>query len=157
ESMARDIEKLQARQHYSGGWSFWTSDFQPWPYLSVHVAHALVRAKEKGFTVPPHVLSKAQVYLRAVEGHIPHFYSPEARRAIIAYALYVRKRIGDADPARARRLIVESGGADKMQIDALGWIWPTLSSDAGSAAELAALRRAVGNRVTETAGAAHFT
>jgi len=155
--MARDIDKLRARQHHSGGWDFWLSDREPWPYLSVHVAHALSRAKDKGYAVPKGTMDAALVYLRNVERHIPHWYGAQERRAIIAYALYVRKRLGDADPARARKLVAESGGADKAQIDLLGWLWPTLSEDAGSAGELSALRRQVQNRVTETAGAAHFT
>ncbi len=158
-AMARDLEKLRARQHYSGGWAFWTSDGEPWPYLSVHVAHALARAREKGYAVPKPTLDAALGYLRVVETHVPRWYSPEARRAIAAYALYVRKRLGDADPAKARRLLAEGGGADRMPIDALGWIWPTLSEDTGrpgSARELAEVRRHVQNRVTETAGAAHF-
>ena len=35
----------------------------PWPYLSIHVAHALVRAKDKGFTVPADMLRRSQSYL----------------------------------------------------------------------------------------------
>jgi uncharacterized protein YfaS (alpha-2-macroglobulin family) len=155
-SMAIDIEKLRARQHWSGGWDFWSKDHVPWPYLSVHVTHALSRAKDKGYPVPADVLDRAKGYLRAIESHIPSYYSPESRRAIIAYALYTRNRLGEADPARARKLVAEGGGADKTPLDTLGWLWPTLSADPGSAAELAELRRHVQNRVTETAGAAHF-
>jgi hypothetical protein len=156
DSIAKDLDKLRARQHWSGGFSFWTSDFEPWPYLSVHVAHALVRAKEKGFKVPPEMLDKSRTYLRNIERHIPHYYSRESRRAIVAYALYVRNRMGDADPAKARALIAEAGGVDKVQMDALGWIWPTIAGDPKASAELAEIRRVTQNRVTETAGAAHF-
>jgi uncharacterized protein YfaS (alpha-2-macroglobulin family) len=157
ESMAKDIAKLAARQHWSGGWDFWMSDREPWPYLSVHVAHALARAKEKGYAVPKHTLDAALGYLRQIEQHLPGWYGVKERRAIVAYALYVRKRLGDADPGRARRLIAEAGGADRVQIDALGWIWPTLADDASSTADVLALRQHIANRVTETAGAAHFT
>jgi uncharacterized protein YfaS (alpha-2-macroglobulin family) len=157
DSMDSDIKKLAARQHYSGGWDFWVRDHEPWPYLSVHVAHALSRAKDKGYTVPKPTLDAALRYLQTIDGHIPGWYGAEARRAIVAYALYVRKRLGNADPARARKLIADAGGAERVQVDALGWIWPTLADDAASAGELAALRRHIANRVTETAGAAHFT
>ena len=155
-SMARDIEKLRARQHWSGGWDFWRRDREPWPYLSVHVAHALVRAKEKGYAVPANTIDAAKRYLRAIDGHIPRWYSGEARRAIVAYALYVRHRMADADPDRARKLVAEAGGVEKLSMEAVGWIWPTLSADAKSTAELAEVRRVVQNRATETAGAAHF-
>ena len=157
-SMKKDIERLAQRQHYSGGWDFWRRDHQPWPYLSVHVAHALQRAKEKGYAVPPDTLSRAQGYLKNIEANIPRDYSAESRRAIVAYALYVRKRMGDADPARARKLLAEGGGARETPLEAIGWIWPTLSGDAaGSAKELEDIGKVVRNQATETAGAAHFT
>jgi uncharacterized protein YfaS (alpha-2-macroglobulin family) len=157
ESMARDIEKLRARQHWSGGWDFWRVDREPWPYLSVHVAHALVRAKEKGFAVPQQTLDNARRYLRAIDEHVRGWYSADSRRAIVAYALYVRNRMGEADPARARRLVEEAGGVDKLPLEAVGWIWPTLAAHARSEALVADIRRVVQNRASETAGAAHFT
>lgn len=155
-SMARDIEKLAARQHYSGGWDFWRADREPWPYLSIHVTHALQRAKEKGYPVPPSTLSRARDYLRSIESHLHTWYSAESRRSIVAYSLYVRNRMGDADPARAQRLVAAAGGVDKLPLEAVGWIWPTIAAHARTPEEIAELRRAVQNRVTETAGAAHF-
>ncbi|APR85542.1 Hypothetical protein A7982_10891 [Minicystis rosea] len=157
ESMARDIEKLQARQHYSGGWDFWRPDREPWPFLSIHVTHALQRAKEKGFTVPAHTLNRARQYLRDIDRHLLGWYSAESRRAIVAYALYVRARMGDADPVRARKLAEEAGGIDKLPLEAVGWIWPTLAASGKDEALVAEIRRLVQNRATETAGAAHFT
>ncbi len=153
-SMKVDFEKLKRRQHYSGGWGFWQEE--PWPYLTVHVAHALVRAKEKGYKPDEEMLRRAQSYLRSIESHIPSWYGEEARRAIIAYSVYVRNKMKDPDPAKAKRLIAEAGGADKLGIEAVGWIWPTISEDKASQAENEAIRRHVANRVTETAGAAHF-
>ncbi|HEV2667656.1 MAG TPA: hypothetical protein VG324_22265, partial [Blastocatellia bacterium] len=93
-------------------------------------------------------------YLRGIEGHIPHWYSPESRRALIAYALYVRNRMVDRDAAKARSLIASAGGVDKLSLEALGWLMPVLSGDVNS---LAAIRGHLNNRVEETAGAAHFT
>jgi alpha-2-macroglobulin len=153
-SMKTDFEKLKRHQNGNGGWGFWQET--PWPYLSVHVAHALVRAKDKGYKPDEEMLRRAQGYLRNIESFIPAWYSEDARRSLIAYALSVRKRMNDADPARSKRLIVEAGGVDKLPIEAIGWIWPTLSEDKGSAGENEAIRRHVTNRVTETAGNAHF-
>jgi hypothetical protein len=154
QSMVTDIDKLKTRQKWDGGWAFWWGE--EWPYLSIHVSHALARSEAKGYKVDPTVKQRSLGYLRSVESHIPHWYSPEARRAIIAYALYVRRLWKDPDAARAKRLMAEYGGADKMNLEAVGWIWPTISEDKGSAAENLAIRKAVANRVTETAGAAHF-
>ncbi len=153
-SMLTDMDKLKTRQKWDGGWAFWWGE--EWPYLSIHVSHALARSAAKGYKVDETVKQRSLSYLRSVENHIPGWYSIEARRAIIAYALYVRRLWKDADPARAKRLIAEYGGADKMNLEALGWIWPTISEDKNSVQDNAKIRMAVANRVTETAGAAHF-
>jgi hypothetical protein len=52
---------------------------------------------------------------------------------------------------------VREAGVDGLSFEALGWLLPTLSKDAASATELAAVRRRLANAVSETAGAAHFT
>jgi uncharacterized protein YfaS (alpha-2-macroglobulin family) len=153
-SVAKDMDRLKVRQHWSGGWGFWFTE--PWPYLSVHVTHTLARAKEKGFAVDASMLQRAHAHIKNIEAHIPGYYSPEARRAIIAYSIYVRKRLGDADPAKAKRLVDEAGGVQKTPLETLGWLIPTLSDDKAQAATMEQIRRHLTNRVTETAGAAHF-
>ena len=77
------------------------------------------------------------------------------RQTLTAYALNVRKLMGDADPARARSLIQEAG-LEKLPLEAVGWLLPVLSDDPGSKTEVEAIRRLLLNRVTETAGTAHF-
>ena len=153
-SMKSDFEKLKRRQNGNGGWGFWQET--PWPYLTVHVAHALARAKDKGMKPDEDMIRRVLPYLRNIESYIPAWYGPDARRSIIAYALYVRKKLGDTDVARAKRLMTEAGGVEKLPIEAVGWIWPTISEDKGAQGENEAIRRHVANRVTETAGAAHF-
>ncbi|MGH9832733.1 MAG: alpha-2-macroglobulin family protein [Blastocatellia bacterium] len=149
----RDLKRLQGMQSYNGGFGFWRRDGETWPYISIHAAHALQRAKEKGFNPPPEMLELSKQYLRNIEQNIPHWYSIEARRVLIAYSLYVRNRMGERDAAKARSLIDSAGGVDKLPLEALGWMLPVLSGDANAAA----IRRHLGNRVSETAGAAHFT
>lgn len=153
-SMKVDFEKLKRHQHGNGGWGFWQEN--PWPYLSIHVTHAVVRAKEKGYKPDDEMMRRAQGYLRNIESYIPSWYGEDARRSLIAYALFVRKKMNDADPARAKRLMAEAGGVERLPIEAVGWIWPTISGDPASSTENDAIRRHVANRVTETAGNAHF-
>src|SRR5213075_98613 len=62
DAVARDIKRLESRR----------SD-QSWPYVSIHVAHALQRAKEKGFDVPASMLDRSKKYLREIEQHIPGY------------------------------------------------------------------------------------
>ncbi len=153
----RDIKRLQGLQNEDGGFGFWRRHEESWPFISIHLAHTLQRAKEKNFDVPAETLEKSRAYLRNVEQRIPHWYSPEARRAVIAYALYTRNRMGDRDAARARRLIDEAGGLEKLPLEAIGWIYPVVSGNSGSSADLVSIRSHLANRAEETAGAAHFT
>ena len=152
--VAADLERLKVRQNHDGGWSFWRKGDQSWPYLSVHVAHALTRAQEKGYEVDAGMLKSAQTHLRQIERHIPHWYSEESRRFIRAYAVYVRHRMDDTDLAEARKLIREAGGIEEMPLEALGWLLPTLQSKGDS--QVDAILRHLSNRVTETAAGAHF-
>jgi uncharacterized protein YfaS (alpha-2-macroglobulin family) len=154
-AVARDIERLKGMQNDDGGFGFWRRGDQDWPYLGIHVAHALTRAKEKGYDVPQGMLDRSKSYLRAIESHIPKRYGRDARNSLIAYALYVRARMGDTDAARARKLIAENG-LEKLPLEAVGWLLPTLSADKASATETAAIRRLLDNRAEETAATAHF-
>jgi len=155
-AVARDIEHLRNLQRPDGGFGFWRRDDRDFPYVSVHAAHALVRAKEKGFQVPQDMLDRSKTYLRTVEKHIPAEYSPLCRRAIAAYALEVRLRMGDPDPAKARALFQEAG-LEGLSLEALGWLLPTLAQDPGSSSVRASIQGHLANRVAETAGSAHFT
>ncbi|HEX8651066.1 MAG TPA: alpha-2-macroglobulin family protein [Pyrinomonadaceae bacterium] len=154
-AVARDIKRLQGMQNTDGGFGFWKRGEESWPYVSVHVAHALQRAKEKKFDVPADMLEKSRGYLREIEKRIPSDYPPDVRRAIHAYALYVRHRMNDRDAAGARSL-VRQAGLDKLSLEAVGWLLNVLSGDAGSKAEVEAIRRHLNNRVTEEAATAHF-
>jgi hypothetical protein len=154
-AVARDIERLRGMQNPDGGFPIWRRGQESWPYNSIHAANALQRAKVKGYQVPEEMLVQVKGYLRGIEDHIPADWGPDVRNTLVAYALNVRKQMGDADPARARRLVNEVG-LEKLSPEAIGWILPVLSDDPASVAETEAIRRHLNNRVTETAGAAHF-
>jgi hypothetical protein len=154
-TVARDIERLGALQNWDGGFAFWLRGHESWPYISIHAAHALVRAKDKGFEVPASMLNKSKEYLRRIEEHIPHYYSLRTRRMLIAYALYVRKRMGDADLARAKKLVREAG-LPKLSLESIGWLMSVLHGDPGSKATLSQMHRFLDNKVSETASAANW-
>ncbi len=127
-AVKRDVERLRALQNDDGGFGFWRRGEPSWPYVSIHVALALERAKAKGFAVPAGTLERSKRYLREIDGHIPRDYPPGVRRTLAAYALHVRSRMGDSDPERARRLVREAG-VDQLSFEALGWLLPLLSRD----------------------------
>jgi alpha-2-macroglobulin len=154
-AVKRDIDRLALLQNPDGGFAFWKRDDRSWPFLSVHVAHALQRAKDKGFAVPAPMLERSRGYLRSIETQIPKEYGPDERRAILAYALYTRAKMGERDVPRAKRLFAEVA-PDKVPLEAAGFLLPVLSGAPDAGSEVTALRKLLANRVTETAGAAHY-
>ncbi|MBC7231926.1 MAG: Ig-like domain-containing protein [Chloroflexi bacterium] len=156
QAVQRDIETLQGIQNMDGGFPVWQRGRDSWPFHSIHATHALIRAKQKGFAVPDEMLSRALNYVRAIEDKFPSWYSKDVRNTLIAYALYVRTQVGDADIVRARKLLRDEG-VTGLQPEALGWLLYVLSGDPQSTSEVAEIRRFLNNRVVETAGAASFT
>ena len=152
----RDLETLATIQNYDGGFPYWRRGQDSIPYNTIHVAHALARADQKGFQVPEGMWMMSLEYLRNIENYYPYWYSEYTRNTLSSYALYVRDLMGDPDPAKTRDLFHRSG-FEKISMAGIGWIWQVLVDDANSLSELEEIRTWVGNRVVETPGAANFT
>ncbi len=155
--VAEDLERLYAMQNDDGGFPFWTRGYESWPYLTVHVTNAMLRAKAKGYPVDAGALTSALGYLKTIERRYPHYYGPEIRRTITSYALYTRLLAGDRDVGRAQGLIKEAGGAKKLSMETAGWLLGVLAGQAAAATDRAELVRHLENNAAETAGAANFT
>ncbi len=155
-SVQRDIATLQGMQNNDGGFPYWQRGAESNPFNTIHAAHALYRAQAKGFTVPPEMQQAALGYLKDIESHYPPYYSERTRQTLSAYALYVRTLTGDRDPQKALKLI-NNAGLDNLSLDAIGWLWQSIQDEPAASSTLSEIRRAVANRVVETAGAANFT
>ncbi|MEQ1564194.1 MAG: alpha-2-macroglobulin family protein [Myxococcota bacterium] len=152
ERVKQDLEKLAARQHWNGGWSFWRRGEETWPYLSIYVADALARAKAKGYDVPEGAVRQSVQHLRDIESHIPWWYGPQSRAFLRAFAVDVLRRLGEPDLRKARDVYREQ---QLLGIDGLAFLLPTFH-DAGAKSERDAILYTLSNRVTEEAGTAHF-
>jgi uncharacterized protein YfaS (alpha-2-macroglobulin family) len=154
-AVMRDIKHLQGIQNKDGGFGFWKRGEESWPFLSIHVAHALGRARQKGFPVPADIYDQSLKYVRDIESHLPSRYGLDAKRALIAYGLYVRAQMGDRDTSKARKFLA-SLRIENLSLETIGWLLFVLSGDEPSRNEVDALRLNLKNRVTETAATAHF-
>ncbi len=154
--VAKDLDLLGVIQNYDGGFPYWRRGQDSIPFNTIHVAHALARAEQKGFSVDENMWYQVLEYLRYIENHYPHWYSEYTRNTLSAYALYVRDLMDDPDPAKARDLF-ERSGFEKISMAGIGWIWQVLVDDSDSLAELGEIRNWVANKVVETPGAANFT
>ncbi|MCE9579407.1 MAG: Ig-like domain-containing protein [Deltaproteobacteria bacterium] len=155
--LADDMEHLASMQNYDGGFPIWERGHDSWPFNSVHVLNALVRAKAKGFKVPADMLTRALQYAKTIEQRYPSYYPEDVRRAITSYALYVRKLAGDLDVTRAKGILAEAGGPEKLPMEADGWLLGVMAGSADAATERKAILRHLANKVSETAGAANWT
>lgn len=154
-TVIRDIKRLEGIQNENGGFGFWKRGDESWPFLSIHVAHALGRARQKGFEVPEKMYALSLDYVRNIEFRIPSRYGVDATRALTAYALYVRAQMGERDTRQARKLL-STLRMENLSLETIGWLLYVLSGDEASRNEVERLRHNLQNRVTETAGAAHF-
>ena len=150
-----DIALLVSRQRSDGGIGLWKKHERwRWPYVTLHAMHALVRAEQKGFEVPGPTMRRGMGWLRDVERHIPSTYSPATRRAIRAYALYVRHLHGDTDVRKARSLLAEVS-LEEHGLEVQGWLLPSLHAG-GASGSVDEIVRFWENRVAETASGATF-
>jgi uncharacterized protein YfaS (alpha-2-macroglobulin family) len=151
-SVTQDILRLQGLQNDDGGFPYWRRGFESSPFNTIHVAHALARAAQKGFEVPQEMKQGALNYLADIESHYPVWYGRQTRWTLSAYALYVRNLSGDRDARKAQNLLGEAG-IENLSMEAIGWLWPVIDNEN----QLEEIRQFVNNHVVETAGAANFT
>lgn len=156
ERLKADLTRLQGLQNPDGGFGFWRSGYQSWPYLSIHVAHALVRCRQKDVAVQESLWNRARDYLVNVRERIPQEYSVECRRMLEAYALYVRHLAGE-DVADAARGLYREQPLESWPLEGLGWLLSTLAGDEAVSRERQAIRRHLANRASQTASTAQFT
>jgi uncharacterized protein YfaS (alpha-2-macroglobulin family) len=158
-SWEKDVKILQSRQRDDGSFGLWKRDREryEYPFLTVHVAHALALAKAKGSKVPDGMIEKTKPFLKNIESHFDEWHrkSPPARWTISAYALYVRDLMGDKDAAKAKKLLAEAT-LEKLPFEATGWILSVLANDKNSSVEVETIKRFLMNRTTETAATANF-
>ena len=155
--MNDDIEQLVKRQTSAGAFGLWSSGTDTWPFVSLHAIHALMRAEQKGYSVPSEAMSRSSRYLKNIDRRLRrHDYPTWTQRFIKAYSLYLRDLKGDADPVAAKKLLAEAGGPGNLPFGTLGWLLGVFSGQDGYGDERKQIQRFLMNRVTETAATAHF-
>jgi hypothetical protein len=150
-AMKDDIAGLAALQNDDGGFPYWRKYDDVSPFTTVQATHALLLAKDRGYTVPQYTLDIALAYITDIEQHIPDYYGQQERDSISAYALWVRDLAGQGDSGKAKDLY--DSRRDDLTLDAIAWLWSSID-DSGTRAEI---ERTINNRAVETAGAANFT
>ncbi len=156
ESLGRDFQRLQSLQNDDGGWDYWVRGKPSSPWVSVHVAHALVLAKQKGFEPPAGSLSLALSYLENIDQHIPTTYGPESRRSIRAYACAVLHQSGQPQGQLALSL-AKQVKIERLGFEVIGLLLPCLPDNLEGRALREEMLGYLDNQVTQTAAAANFS
>ncbi len=147
-----DLALLKTRQAGSGGFGFWSPRYVS-PFASVHVLHAMVRAKAAGFAVDQSMIDRALEYTRSgIDGDMAD-YPREIRDVIMAYALMTRARAGDIDSKRASAIMAQ--GVQKVPTETLGFLLPVFHRGHDTS-KVTSITKELERRVTETAASAHF-
>ena len=149
-AVRRDLESLAALQNDDGGFPYWQRGRDSVPWQSIQATHALVLAKDAGYSVPTDTLDRALAHLASIEEYFPSTYGEQIRNSLSSYALYVRGEAGRADTAKATGLYERVG--DDLELDAVAWLWPSIT-DQSLRDEI---ERRFLNAAVETAGAATF-
>ncbi len=155
EKMKEDIADLLSREE-DGGFGLWVRGSSVYPYVSVHCAHALVRAKARGMAVPEERFERCLEYLDDIESNCPSEYGPAEIATVTAYALYVRSLMKDEDVLADARKFLAKYQLKDIPLECTGWLLNVFASAGDTGPERETLRRFLFNRVTETAGTAHF-
>jgi uncharacterized protein YfaS (alpha-2-macroglobulin family) len=150
--IARALKALRANQRPDGGFGFWPGSPSE-PFVSVHAAHALVRATNAGHAISPAVLEAATAYLEGIARRIPADFAPRAREAILAYAAYVRELAGAPLDAPALRALATR---PELSIEAVGWLLSATARTPGFETERAFLRKRIEESAEISAGRAHL-
>ncbi|HRE00853.1 MAG TPA: alpha-2-macroglobulin family protein, partial [Ilumatobacteraceae bacterium] len=143
-----DIARITALQNGDGGFAYWERGKDSSPFNSVHALHALLLARDAGYSVQRGTIDSALWYLQAIEGAL-HDYSADARDSVIAYALFTRDLADDRDASRAEQLVTSR---NDLPLDALAWAWPVVDSDSVSRR----IATTVANRAVDTAATVNF-
>ncbi|HYF61518.1 MAG TPA: alpha-2-macroglobulin family protein, partial [Herpetosiphonaceae bacterium] len=149
EPGADDLTSLIAAQREDGGWGLWSGAEASWPYVSVHIAHALSRAEADPALAE--AIQRAATYLNQLEQTL-RADQPTVRLTVLAYAAYVLQRLGQPQAARIAALL----GAIELRAlpaEAAAWLLATLADQPSPWRDT--LRQHLINLLHLSAGEAH--
>lgn len=154
-----DIRILESRQMGDGSFGLWKAHGErfKYPFVTIHVTHALILAKSKGYKIPDAMLEKALWRTRNIEDSFEEWHKRYRQLSwmVSAYALYVRSLIDDVDQIKAQSILKETD-LENLPFESVGWLLSTLSRSKRNYKELEEIKRYLTNKVAETSKTANF-
>jgi uncharacterized protein YfaS (alpha-2-macroglobulin family) len=142
---------LSRRMRPDGSFNFWGTAESGEPYITVHVAHALVRAKRAGVKVPESLTKPVLKRISTIRSWVKDLKgTEELADRLEAYSLRVRALSGESVGGEAARLWSAARGRttdpSEMDSELLGHLLPLVPE----------VKTLLLNRVDETDGRAHL-
>lgn len=85
--LADAIAVLRSRQNAEGGFGLWSASVEADEYASVYAIHMLIEARDRGYTVPPELISKSNSWLVQLASSPAKDLHDVRTRAYAAYLL----------------------------------------------------------------------
>jgi uncharacterized protein YfaS (alpha-2-macroglobulin family) len=152
------LDKLKKNHQGNGNFGFWDDDSLISPYVTVHVAHCLVRCKNQGYAVSENILNDCLRRLTSMECLMTaDYYSQQSRWAIRAYGIYVLALSNDINPFKLA-LDLYKEASNNLSLESLAWLASAMYIGNGNkpCTELNNIIRYLMSIVTETAETANF-
>jgi uncharacterized protein YfaS (alpha-2-macroglobulin family) len=147
------VQKLKSRQRSNGAFALWSlQDRHTYPYVTLHVMHALLLTKQAGYAVPDTVINSGMSYIHNIDNYIGD-YKGDSRLELKAFAYYLLDMKGAGDTTGASHLY-KSRPLDKLPLETIGLLFSIFAQHKETASEAAAIHTYLANMIVETASTA---
>jgi len=144
------VQKLVSNQLSNGGFGFWKNRGSEWPFLTIHAAHALVRARSAGLDGVQSSLDRALKRITQINtANFPTFSEAQILR-LQCYAAYVRALSGE-------NIAIPPTFWDRNDLtrDAKAWLSSALALS-GDLEHAKSMVQSLRNQVVQTAASAQL-
>jgi len=99
QTVSRTMNEAMAFQREDGGFAYWKSADESWPYLTAFAVYTFIQAERNGYTVDTSAIDRGVEYLKRFIRHEIRFirYTPPVNSTTEALALYVLALRGQPD------------------------------------------------------------
>ncbi|PIE89069.1 MAG: hypothetical protein CR997_13145 [Acidobacteria bacterium] len=147
------VNRILKNQLPGGGFSFWPGSQREWPFATLHVTHALLRAEMSGVQVDRDKLEKALHAVKNIETLFHENMSRQAANSLKAYALYIRALAGEQTAKEASSLWNKEN--QDLSMEAQAWLLSALAMSEEKD-EAPSVFKSLKNKVLETASTAEL-
>jgi hypothetical protein len=159
-TVRREVLGLSVLQNNDGGFPLWQRGDDSWPFVSIHVSHALLQARLAGFAIPPNTLRNALLHLEQLERVIPKHYPQHIRQKLLAYRwnvlhLAVRSKIW-RERKSYKNIAIGKIAFKNMPLEAIAWLYPMFAEQPDAISNTKQIRQILRSKIKISVDKAGF-